>query len=718
MPTPSAGSAIQYKTLAQLVQIQLDYITANIPVTLSKPLGPFITAIAYAAALVGLVLQRLVQLALLAARLSTAVGPDVDSFIGDYQLTRLPAVAASGQVTFGRFSPAPSQIIVPTGAIVQTSPSPQATVIQFQVVAPISVVTQTVLGCTTTVLKVVSNYGMSVGDAVSVSGFTFISGVATIASLPDAGTINLNGTLSGIPGVGVNVIDGTQNPSYSTTQAGYIIPVGGSSVIATVQALVAGSSGNAATGAINKLGASLPGIDTVVNGIAFTNGIDIETDNAVRTRFALYIFGLARATKFAILSAIANVQQGLLVNVTENFTTTTIAGSSGTTLKVLSTSGMSTGDNLAIGGVAQPSGGQFSIVTIVDSQTLTLNNGLPTSLAAGVIVTDISITPGGSFSVAVDDGSGALSSSVLSQVQAAVDQVRPIAVRPIVTAAAAIQISIIARVVYLKIATQNVQSLQTVIRTALLSAINTLKPGVAQDLAPNYPTIFNAASPGDSVSTAIATTPISTTTVLQVGSTAGMAVGQVVQVDALAAAGGFLPAIASVDSSVQITLATPLVQPPVVGSLVTAFSIAGSMIQDVEFLTMSTIAITTSNSGSAAIDSSHLALPAGLTGIVANQYVIVTDETVPATPVYYQAAPGTLAQVSSYTSGTGALALTNPIGTINAQGVWTPQAPPNTLNIKVVIIAGGTADVVPGALSVLRLKALAANALLVQMEGM
>src|SRR6266850_2171394 len=241
MPIPSAGSAIQYKTLNQLVQMQMDFIVANIPATLSKPLGPFLTALCYATGLVALVMQRLVQLALLAARLSTATADDVDSFVGDFQITRLPAVPATGQVTFGRFTSAPGPILVPVGALVTTSGAPSS---KYQVVPPIVVKTQTSLGCTTTVLKVLSNYGMSVGDTISVDGFAFVSGAATIASFPDATTINLNGTLNGAPGTGVGVTDASANPAYSAAQNAYVMATGGTSVVASVRALVAGTAGN------------------------------------------------------------------------------------------------------------------------------------------------------------------------------------------------------------------------------------------------------------------------------------------------------------------------------------------------------------------------------------------------------------------------------------------------------------------------------------------
>lgn len=125
------ATTIQFKTLNQLVQIQLDYIAANAPVVLNTPLGPFVTAICYATALVALTLQRLIQLVLSSARLTTSSGVDVDSFVEDFGMTRAPGVKSAGEVVLSRYVTAVSQLLIPVGAIVQTSDIPPT---QYQVV--------------------------------------------------------------------------------------------------------------------------------------------------------------------------------------------------------------------------------------------------------------------------------------------------------------------------------------------------------------------------------------------------------------------------------------------------------------------------------------------------------------------------------------------------------------------------------------------------------
>lgn len=65
------------------------------------------------------------------ARASTSTGPDLDSFVADFGLLRLPARKATGQVTFSTASPAVSKVLISLGSIVQTDDA----TIQYLVVA-------------------------------------------------------------------------------------------------------------------------------------------------------------------------------------------------------------------------------------------------------------------------------------------------------------------------------------------------------------------------------------------------------------------------------------------------------------------------------------------------------------------------------------------------------------------------------------------------------
>jgi uncharacterized phage protein gp47/JayE len=112
----------------------------------------------------------------------------------------------------------------------------------------------------------------------------------------------------------------TTNSAYSASVVaggGYLLAAGAGSITMPVQALVAGIAGNVAANAISVITGAVPGVDAVTNPAPFANGMDSETDAAARARFVLWIAGLSKATKTAIASAIANVQQGLTYTNTE-----------------------------------------------------------------------------------------------------------------------------------------------------------------------------------------------------------------------------------------------------------------------------------------------------------------------------------------------------------------------------------------------------------------
>ena len=76
----------------------------------------------------GLFLQAQAVYDLSIARASTSIGSDLDSWMADFAFTRLPAIAATGQVTFSRVNTT-SQAVIPVGAQVQTTTGQAYTVI-------------------------------------------------------------------------------------------------------------------------------------------------------------------------------------------------------------------------------------------------------------------------------------------------------------------------------------------------------------------------------------------------------------------------------------------------------------------------------------------------------------------------------------------------------------------------------------------------------------
>lgn len=83
--------------------------------------GSVLLAVIEAVAGVSLWLQGLVLQVLLKTRAATSEADDLDSWMADYGLTRLGATAATGSVTFSRFTPSATAPQIPVGATVRTN---------------------------------------------------------------------------------------------------------------------------------------------------------------------------------------------------------------------------------------------------------------------------------------------------------------------------------------------------------------------------------------------------------------------------------------------------------------------------------------------------------------------------------------------------------------------------------------------------------------------
>lgn len=166
-------------------------------------------------------------------------------------------------------------------------------------------------------------------------------------------TIVQNRPMAPASPVQYTVIADTTNANYNATLGGYVYPNGTSTVTATVQAVVAGTSSNLLAGQLNTIATQGVSADSVTNSTDITNGFNQESDTALRVRFQLYVSGLAKCTTNAIGAAILAVQGGITYQLN---------------------------DQLNVSGVSTPS----------------------------------------TFTVVVDDGSGAISAKALATVTAAV----------------------------------------------------------------------------------------------------------------------------------------------------------------------------------------------------------------------------------------------------------------------------------------------------------
>lgn len=205
--------------------------------------GSMARAIFEATAGVSLWLQSQAVQVLAATRLGSSTGEDVDSFVADYGLERLPAIPSKGQELFYRLTPTTAATVL-VGSIVRTDTGTQ--------------------------------FSVSADEAHAIWQ----------ASLGTAG--------------------------------GYILPVGMPSALLPVVALVGGVAGNVEAGTINLLSTGISGIDGVTNLLATADGEDVESDDALKARFALHIDGLSKATRSAVEAAIAGTQQGLSWHIAVN----------------------------------------------------------------------------------------------------------------------------------------------------------------------------------------------------------------------------------------------------------------------------------------------------------------------------------------------------------------------------------------------------------------
>jgi Baseplate J-like protein len=214
---------------------------------------------------VALWLQTQALLVLQAARLSTAVGTDVDTFTVDFMPAvpgsvttalpngspRLQANPATGQVTYGRLSPGANAILIPNGSLVQSNDGTQ----QYTVIAD----------------------STNLAYSAALNGYTLAAAATSVSVL--------------VQGV-------TPNPSTG----------------------VPGSNGNISAGAISANQSSIAGIDFVVNAAAFTNGVDGETDAALKARFSLYILGLSRGDIYGVESALAGLNVSIVYTIVDQYT--------------------------------------------------------------------------------------------------------------------------------------------------------------------------------------------------------------------------------------------------------------------------------------------------------------------------------------------------------------------------------------------------------------
>lgn len=126
-----------------------------------------------------------------------------------------------------------------------------------------------------------------------------------------SGVIVQNTPTPGSGAVQYGIVADLSNPNYNVTDGGYFIPANESTVEATVKALVAGTGSNLLAGELQTIVTPGQPFDYIQQPDDITNGVDEESDPALRVRFRDYISGLAKGTISAIDAAVASTQAGL-----------------------------------------------------------------------------------------------------------------------------------------------------------------------------------------------------------------------------------------------------------------------------------------------------------------------------------------------------------------------------------------------------------------------
>jgi uncharacterized phage protein gp47/JayE len=158
-------------------------------------------------------------------------------------------------------------------------------------------------------------------------GATFASGDVTFSRFTPTqqGVISVGATVS-TPDKSLQfaIIADTLNSFFNATLNAYVIPAGIGSASVPVQALTAGTIGNVIQDTLTVITSPVPGIDTVTNPLAFSNGTNAQSDAELRVAFVQYLASLSRATKaaigFAVVNAVPNeiVEYELVENIDYN----------------------------------------------------------------------------------------------------------------------------------------------------------------------------------------------------------------------------------------------------------------------------------------------------------------------------------------------------------------------------------------------------------------
>jgi uncharacterized phage protein gp47/JayE len=115
---------LQLQTFTSLVQNMAAAVQSAATQLLDLTVGSTLRAVLEANASIALWMQWLILQVMQVTRAATSIGSDLDSWMADFSLTRLPAVPATGYVTLSRFTPT-SAAFIPVGTLIRTADGTQ-----------------------------------------------------------------------------------------------------------------------------------------------------------------------------------------------------------------------------------------------------------------------------------------------------------------------------------------------------------------------------------------------------------------------------------------------------------------------------------------------------------------------------------------------------------------------------------------------------------------
>lgn len=119
---------LSLQSFTTLVQNMAATVQSTASQALDLADGSVTRAILESSASIALWLQWLILQVLQSTRAATSVGADLDSWMADFSLQRLPAVAATGSLTFSRTTPT-LQAVLPPGTLARTGDGTQTFIV-------------------------------------------------------------------------------------------------------------------------------------------------------------------------------------------------------------------------------------------------------------------------------------------------------------------------------------------------------------------------------------------------------------------------------------------------------------------------------------------------------------------------------------------------------------------------------------------------------------